>query len=691
MRYVNHWANLPVGWLTLLSIIFSMSRLYHLTIPPIFFDEGIHIWLALRGLQYNTWLASEGTRLLNIWGLQLMMPYVTDILWAGRVLSVLMGLIAAWGCYLVGRSLFSVRAGLIAFGLYILSPFMLLYDRMVMAEVYLVAWTVLVAWASIKLVQSRPHWGRALLLGLFLGLTVLAKLNGVMVWAIPFWVMITLQPPGSWIKLWRHYLLAYAVAIVISLPMAWLASAGLQLVEFEAGKQMTLAAAMAQGWQNLSLLLVWGWSYLTPGIALLLGVSTIYGLWTKPRPGLLLLGWAAMLILPWLVIVIPPVITATLLSPGQISLPWPTSNQELYPRFILPAFPAFFILVGHFLDFIGLLLAQWLTQKRYLPVGLVLAILALLLWPALSFNYRLLRDPASAPLVEIDRYQYLVSPTAGYGIPELTAMLRQQAAEKGDIYVIPHDRVARLMAELAFASWRGQAEAIHLIGIKPGGHLKLADFSAQLPDLNSSPPIYWVADSDIGHYKFDKEIMSLVHVEQLARFDRPGNRSRIYLYYLSPKANFKPAALAPDTLMQANFANQMALHGYDLEPMFGPAGQPLLTVTLYWSALSPMPEDYTVFVHLLSPEGRLIAQQDSEPSLGLVMPTTTWQPGESLQDRHVLELPPDLAPGEYRLQIGVYNSRTLNRLPLLQNGTAPLSDVVELVNGLTIPPRDRVE
>ncbi len=662
-----------------------MSRLYHLTLLPIFFDEGIHIWLALRGLQYNTWLASEGTRLLNIWGLQLLIPYVTDILWAGRLLSVLMGLIAAWGCYLVGRNLFSVRAGLMAFGLYILSPFMLFYDRMVMTEAYLVAGTVLAVWASISLIQTRPRWSWALLLGFFLGLTVLAKLNGVMIWTMPFLAMITLQPPVFWGKLWRYYLLAYGVAVVISLPMAWLATMGLRLVEFEAGKPITLATAIAQVWQNLSLLLVWGWDYLTPGIVLLLGVSIIYGVRTNLRPGLLLLGWAIMVMLPWLVTVIPPVITASLLSSGQVFLPWPTSNREFYPRFILPAFPAFFILVGYFLDFIGLLLGQWLTQKRYLPVGLVLAGLVLLLWPVLSFNYRLLRNPVASPLAKIDRHQYLTGPTAGYGIPELTTLLRQQADEKGDIYVIPHDRVARLMAELAFTSWRGQDKTVHLIGIKPGSHLKLADFSAQLPDLNSAPPIYWVADSDIGHDKFDKEVMSLVHVEQVARFDRPGNLSRVYLYHLLPKANFKFAAVPPDNPMQANFANQMVLQGYDVETMAGPAGQPLLVMTLYWSALSTLPEDYTVFVHLLSPEGRLIAQQDAEPSLGLVMPTTTWQPGESLQDRHVLELPPDLASGEYRLQLGVYNSRTLNRLPLLQNGVESLSDTVELVNRLTIP------
>ena len=50
---------------------------------------------------------------------------------------------------------------------------------------------------------------------------------------------------------------------------------------------------------------------------------------------------------------------------------------------------------------------------------------------------------------------------------------------------------------------------------------------------------------------------------------------------------------------------------------------------------------------------RLHAQQDVEPDDG-AFPTSSWLLHELVDDRHVLKLPPTMAPGEYRLVLGVY-------------------------------------
>jgi hypothetical protein len=100
-------------------------------------------------------------------------------------------------------------------------------------------------------------------------------------------------------------------------------------------------------------------------------------------------------------------------------------------------------------------------------------------------------------------------------------------------------------------------------------------------------------------------------------------------------------------------------------------------VTLYWQALAPMDRNYTVFIHVLGPDGQLVAQHDAEPWWQVSVPTSTWQPGEGLQDQHVLSLPPDLGPGTYHLQAGVYYWQTLERLPVMQ-GDAAVNDYVDL-------------
>jgi hypothetical protein len=90
-----------------------------------------------------------------------------------------------------------------------------------------------------------------------------------------------------------------------------------------------------------------------------------------------------------------------------------------------------------------------------------------------------------------------------------------------------------------------------------------------------------------------------------------------------------------------------------------------------------MPLDYTVFVHLVDSAGKTVAQHDGQPSWEVPLPTSTWQPGEMLQDRHLLTLPADLPPGEYQLRAGVYYWQTLERLPVVEDGVV-VRDLVEL-------------
>jgi hypothetical protein len=90
-------------------------------------------------------------------------------------------------------------------------------------------------------------------------------------------------------------------------------------------------------------------------------------------------------------------------------------------------------------------------------------------------------------------------------------------------------------------------------------------------------------------------------------------------------------------------------------------GQDTAEVTLYWLALRPLAENYKAFVHLLGPDGTVLAQHDGDP-VGDFTPTTRWQPGEILRDRHTIPLPVDLPPGDYRLLAGLYSVDPLRNL-----------------------------
>jgi hypothetical protein len=124
---------------------------------------------------------------------------------------------------------------------------------------------------------------------------------------------------------------------------------------------------------------------------------------------------------------------------------------------------------------------------------------------------------------------------------------------------------------------------------------------------------------------------------------------------------------APTHATQASFGDAIKLLGYDVGDV--QAGQPL-TLTLYWQALHEMDADYTIFIHLLEPgTGKIVAQVDEQP-VHQTYPTSLWVPGEVVHDEHSLNLP-DLAAGQYGLQVGLYVQSTGERL--LANGAAGYS------------------
>jgi hypothetical protein len=109
--------------------------------------------------------------------------------------------------------------------------------------------------------------------------------------------------------------------------------------------------------------------------------------------------------------------------------------------------------------------------------------------------------------------------------------------------------------------------------------------------------------------------------------------------------------------------NSIAFLGYDLGSDHATPGG-VLDVTLYWQAMDRIERSYIVFVHLLGSDGRVWAQQDVPPGQG-AFPTSSWVSKEYLNDPYHLVLPPDTPIGQYRIEIGMYDPNTGNRLPIL--------------------------
>jgi len=126
-----------------------------------------------------------------------------------------------------------------------------------------------------------------------------------------------------------------------------------------------------------------------------------------------------------------------------------------------------------------------------------------------------------------------------------------------------------------------------------------------------------------------------------------------------------PAGHALDVVL----GGRVRFLGYDLSPGWNVDGvtpDRSLSLILYWQALIPLEEDYIVFVHLLGPDGDLVAQYDSPPLDGLY-PTSEWVAGDVFTQRIVLRLPPDGPVGTHELLVGLYTYPDITRLPVDSN------------------------
>jgi mannosyltransferase len=102
------------------------------------------------------------------------------------------------------------------------------------------------------------------------------------------------------------------------------------------------------------------------------------------------------------------------------------------------------------------------------------------------------------------------------------------------------------------------------------------------------------------------------------------------------------------------------LVGYTLDTASPRPGSSVHLI-LFWQARNETAIDYTVFTHLLGPDGKLHGQQDSQPAGGLRR-TSSWLPGEFIQDEYDLPLPVGSLPGTYTIEIGMYRADNGERL-----------------------------
>jgi hypothetical protein len=94
--------------------------------------------------------------------------------------------------------------------------------------------------------------------------------------------------------------------------------------------------------------------------------------------------------------------------------------------------------------------------------------------------------------------------------------------------------------------------------------------------------------------------------------------------------------------------------------------------------------DYSVFVHVVGPDGETLWQDDHKPSI----PTSQWKPGQTIEYQRMVFIPNYPHIGDAAIRIGLYNETSGRRLPLNASDTGQHEYVVARLN--LLPQADNI-
>jgi 4-amino-4-deoxy-L-arabinose transferase-like glycosyltransferase len=135
---------------------------------------------------------------------------------------------------------------------------------------------------------------------------------------------------------------------------------------------------------------------------------------------------------------------------------------------------------------------------------------------------------------------------------------------------------------------------------------------------------------------------------------------RLIVYAVPERTPSAPDQRLDVRLQSAENGDELTLLGHSLLNDQLAAGD-IAQITLFWRAERTPAQRYKVFLHVLDAGNHIVGQRDAEPGGGARL-TTLWPPGEVVADNYGLPIHPATPPGEYRVEVGMYNPETGQRL-----------------------------
>lgn len=395
-----------------LIVSYLFLRLTNIMNLPIFTDEAIYTrWsqIARYDASWRFISLTDGKQPMYVWWDMVFMHLVHDPLLAGRLVSVVCGVLSMIGLYFLGKEIFKNKwVGLVSAALYVLFPFALVYDRMAMYDTMVGTFTIWSLYLEILLVRNPRAWV-GFTLALALGAGMLTKTSAFFSWYLmPFTLLLF-----DWSKKERWTRLGKFVgfsAIAIGLGNVYYGILRLSpFYHIINDKDGVFVYPLSQ-WIHHPFTYffgnfhgLWGWfaAYFTYPVLLLVVAAffVVHKFW-KEKVLLVIYCFTPFILLALF-------------------------GRVLYPRFIL-------FMTLNLLPLVALFVVWAYSHVKNIWVWFLFLLIFFTMWA--RADYYILTNFAIAPIADSDLAQYMNDWPAGGGIKETIAYLAKQAETK-KIYV----------------------------------------------------------------------------------------------------------------------------------------------------------------------------------------------------------------------------------------------------------------
>jgi hypothetical protein len=220
-----------------------------------------------------------------------------------------------------------------------------------------------------------------------------------------------------------------------------------------------------------------------------------------------------------------------------------------------------------------------------------------------------------------------------------------------------------------------EQDEVSLIDLYTGSPLidSVGEFNAVLADGHR---IWFVVDE---HRLFSR-YEPLFTQQIFAQMDTVYRSGEVYAFL--SHSHPVPLPAEPNIVLDGNFNNLISLEGYSLDATsIAPDGT--ASLGLFWRPIGDPKRALKVFVHMRDRKGQTIAQADHF-IFEKLLTSSEWhrlrEEGEWLRDGTDLHVPVPLPSdgGPYRIYVGLYDPRTFERVPVLNDTSGENAVVIDL-------------